>query len=778
MGKAPSLRPKRITISQTATAPSPHVIDAQKLLQPWIAVEGEGVIRSQPITPRTPRQLVLQRMEQPTVERETISDTLLALTTIIWHPVKWYRHLKKIRPVNTPTARQQPVNTRHASFFRLHTFRLPVFHVQTPRPFSPLGKTIASFALVSVVLVVPLQSLSSLSLFHTKQTLDQQLAELQTALKEGASPAQLTPSLFELMRTFQQAEEQLGVGEDILKLAAFAPIPLGKLQSNAALFEAGLAVSHVVTRLEKTLAQLPKNASTADKARELLETARALEPNLADIKTSLTHIDQTDVPTEARTRLPAIIALVTAVHRDVQTIGNTTEALLALLGTNRPARFLVLFQNDDELRPTGGFIGSFGILDIADGSIKKFEIPPSGAYAVQGQLTAYLRAPEPLHTINTRFEFQDSNWFPDFPASAETAMRLYELAHGATVDGVIAINTKMLEGLLDIMGPMISVRDQSTIARDTVVAQIYADIQKNKAAGVAPKQLIATLGPHLVQELTNAAPAEIIQLVHLFNTARNRKDILVYAKDEPAEKELHALAWDGAIDQNHRQDYLMAIHTNIGGGKTDALMQQKIVERIEIQADGYARKQVTIARTHTGEPGVHPTNRDYLRVYVPRGSTLIAASGFEQPPETVFHAPETWYDEHPLLAEESRATYDAKSGVKMYREFEKTVFAGWVLTAPGETSTIQLDYLLSKRVFEPATFARRFLTQRPSFSFEMHTIKQPGAQNTELITSLYLPPDWEPIWLTSDKLELGKNVIVRRAMLDEDQFVGLVAAHK
>ena len=728
-------------------------------------------MRAQPAISRTPRQLVLRRMEQPATERETIGDTLLAIATIIWHPITWHRHLKEIRPVKET----RPVST---SAFHLPTFRLPAFRVPTPRPFSPLGKMIASFALVSVVLVVPLQSLSSLSLFRTKQTLDKQLADLQTALKAGASPSALTPSLFELMRTFQQAEEQLGVGEDILKLAAFAPIPLGKLQSNAALFEAGLAVSHVVTRLEKTLAQLPKNASTADKARELLETVRALEPNLADIKTSLAHIDTNDVPAEARTRLPAIIALVTAVHRDMQTIGNTTEALLALLGTNRPARFLVLFQNDEELRPTGGFIGSFGILDIANGSIKKFEVPSTGAYAVQGQLTAYLRAPEPLHTINTRFEFQDANWFPDFPASAETVMRLYELAHGATVDGVIAVNTQILEGLLDILGPQIRTRDQSIIADDTVVAQIYADIQKNKAAGIAPKQLIAALGPHLIQQLTNAAPTEIIQLVQLFNTARNRKDILVYAKDESAEKELRALAWDGAIDQDRRQDYLMAVHTNIGGGKTDALMQQKIVERIDIQADGYARKQVTITRTHTGEPGTHPTNRDYLRVYVPKGSALVSASDFEQPPETVFHAPETWYDEHPLLAAESNATYDAKSGVKIYSEFEKTVFAGWVLTAAGETSTIQLDYLLPKRVFEPATFARRFMAQRPSFSFEMHTVKQPGAHNTELITSLYLPPGWEPIWLTSDKLELGKDVIVRRTALDEDQFIGLVAAHK
>lgn len=626
--------------------------------------------------------------------------------------------------------------------------------------------------------MLPLQSLSSLSLFTTKETLDQQLAELQTALTEGAAPSTLTPSLFQLIGTLHDAQQQLGAGEGLLKLAAFAPIPLGKLQSNAALFEAALAVSSAVTAINNTLTTLPKDASTADKTRALLETVRATEPTIGDVKTSLAHINPNDVPDEAREHLPSIINLVAAVERDLKTVSGVTEALLALLGADHPARFLVLFQNDEELRATGGFIGSFGILDIADGSIKKFEISPSGSYALQGQLTAYLRAPEALQTINPRFEFQDANWFPDFPASAETIMRLYELSHGATVDGVIATNTALLTGFLDILGPLISTRDAAIIAGDTVIANIYQDIQTNKGSGVPPKQLIATLGPYLAGQVSTLTPQQLVQLVQLFNTARNQKDILVYAKDPGVTSALHTLAWDGAITNTEDNDYLLVLHSNIGGGKTDARMEQKIIERIEVQPDGYVRKQVTITRTHTGVPDITPPNRDYLRVYVPEGSALVAANGFTPPPESVFHAPETWYDEHPLLDAEKRGTYDAKSGVKMYNEFGKTVYAGWVLTTPEETSTIQLDYLLPKRLFDTGMVrGAGLLRKQPSFSFSAATIKQPGMRNTELVTSIHLPDGWEPVWLTDTNLELGRGVIAHRTNFTEDQFIGLVATH-
>lgn len=761
---------KEIPVIFDTTRVSSFVIDARKLLQPWITVH--GVRPPVPaIIPRAPQTITLRETTSQPEEHGEWGEILFAL---ISHPVRWYRSLHAARPETPPSPPRTPWR---APSFRLPEITIPEIRIRRFRP-SGTQKAIASFALAAFALVTPLQSVPSFSLFKTKKTVEQQIAEIQTQLRAGVSPGAITPSLFELMSTFQDVEKQLGVGNEIIKLAVFAPIPLGKLQSNAALFEAGLAVSNAVTTLRETLASLPKDASTADKAKKFLSTAESIEPNLEQVEKSLARLRLEDLPEEARAHLPAIQKLIAVVHRDLITITKTTEGLLALLGSKQPTRFLVLLQNDEELRATGGFIGSFGLLDVENGAIKKFEVPRTGSYAVQGQLTAYLRAPEPLHTVNTRFEFQDSNWFPDFPASAETAMRLYELSHGATVDGVIAVNTAVLEGLLEVLGPVNTVR-AINLGRDNVISEIYADIQKNKAAGLPPKQLISALAPALTETLGTLTPEQTLGLVQLFNTARNQKDILVYAHDAATQQQLRALAWDGAVPAlQEGEDYLQVIHSNIGGGKTDALMQQKIIQRVDIQSDGYVKKQLTITRTHTGAPGASAVNRDYLRVYVPEGSTLIAASGFSQPPETIFHAPETWYDEHPLVqASEATATFDERTGVKIYQEFGKTVFGNWVLTAPGETSTIHLDYLLPKRLFEPAAFRRGILKKRPSCSYQMIAAKQPGDRETELITTITLPKNWEPVWMTDPSMEIGKELVVHHTLFDTDKLVGLVAAH-
>jgi len=243
--------------------------------------------------------------------------------------------------------------------------------------------------------------------------------------------------------------------------------------------------------------------------------------------------------------------------------------------------------------------------------------------------------------------------------------------------------------------------------------------------------------------------------------------------------QLQSLAWDGAIPPTTAYDFLNVVHTNIGGGKTDALMEQRILQRVEIQPDGKVTKQLTIARAHTGSPTNSSRNRDYLRIYVPEGTVLRRAAGFSQPPERSFTAPESWYDEHPVLsAIEKTASYDSDSGVKTYQAFGKTVFANWVLTKPGETSIIELEYELPGTLFDSSTFKKGILKRQPSFTYSLQAIKQPGSRNSEILTSINLPPNWEPIWLTGEEMELGPDVVIHRTLLDSDKLIGLVAAHE
>ncbi len=758
---------KRISIAKKPTSPSSYIVDLREAVDPWLGLEGN---KPKPIkqTPASPRPLMLA-FDKQKQKKSQDPEAFFLIFSILAHPIRWYKHIKSVR--------HHYVSPRESLRLKIGgtTPNLERLHLQwKPRDaFSkPVRRKILTFGIAAGLLVLPVQSLQSVSLFKTKKQLDDRVASIATALEQGAQPNELAPSLFELIDILATADTQLGDADSLVRMAAFAPIPLGSLQKNAALLEAGTAVSTALKAMMGALQSVSDDAPLAAKVAALVSAIKEVQPQLEQANKSIQSLKAESLPADLAPHLQSIQKHVTSVSTDIKTVAQTSDALLALLGTEYSMRYLVLFQNPNELRATGGFIGSYGLLDIDKGTVKSFEIPKEGSYATQGQLTAYLRSPEPMHTINPRWEFQDSNWFPDFPTSAQTAMRLYELSHGATVDGVIAINSGVLEGFLDIFGSIQT--DEGTYTSENALQKIREDIDKRQQEGLSPKQSIATLAPHITEALGTLTPGQSISLLQLLNNARNSKDVMVYSTQDRTQQALTNLLWDGSVPQNN-SDYLMVVHTNIGGDKTDAHMQQRILQHIDIAENGTATKTVTIARTHTG---AESNNRDYLRVLVPQGSTLLAATGFDQPDEQAFSAPESWYDQHPTLAAiESTTVFDHKNGVKVYEAFSKTVFANWVLTKPGHTSIIELKYQLPYQYFDP-TQKRNPLKGSPSFTYSFEGSKQSGTRDTELLTSIDLPDKWEPVWLTDERMELGPGVVIHRSTFDRDTLFGIVAKKK
>ena len=133
-----------------------------------------------------------------------------------------------------------------------------------------------------------------------------------------------------------------------------------------------------------------------------------------------------------------------------------------LLAADRPRTYLILFQNEDELRATGGFLSAAGRMTIDAGKIISLTVEDS--YAVDDFTTPYPDAPAPLRDYMgiDLWVFRDSNWSPDFPVAARQAISLYTQTRGGTIDGVIALNQRVVEALVDGLGPLVI--DGQTIA--------------------------------------------------------------------------------------------------------------------------------------------------------------------------------------------------------------------------------------------------------------------------------------------------------------------------
>ncbi len=478
---------------------------------------------------------------------------------------------------------------------------------------------------------------------------------------------------------------------------------------------------------------------------------RAL-PHLTSAEKSLMAVRPETVPagyrpllTEAQDRVPSLAAYLAK--------ADTLSAVLpAILGADMRQRYLVIFQNDAELRATGGFMGSFALVDVDRGKVVNVEIPGGGTYDLKGQLTLKIASPQPLHLINPHWQFQDTNWSPDFPTAAQTITKFYGKAGGPTVDGVIALNTPVVEKLLDIIGPVEMPEYGKTIDSRNFFfeTQKAVEVEYDKESNT-PKQFIADLAPKILGKIMTAERGDWLKIAQMLDGALTDRQAQVWFRDTSAETAMRQLGWDGSIVPPAGGDFLAVVHTNIAGQKTDRVITDEINHEAKVLADGSAIVTLTVTRRHNGVPGALFTgvrNVDYLRVYVPKGSVLIDASGFEQPDPKLFKIPEAGYVSDPdLVAPEDSLTVDRASGTTTSEDLGLTVFGNWLQTDPGRTSVATFVYRLppgTVAVSEPVTdglegLVNKVMHENRAIRYALTVHKQAGADRTAFTSSLDMP---------------------------------------
>jgi hypothetical protein len=371
----------------------------------------------------------------------------------------------------------------------------------------------------------------------------------------------------------------------------------------------------------------------------------------------------------------------------------------AFLG-QQDSRYLVVFQNENEIRPTGGFMGSFAVLTLKDGAWS-IEMPSQGSYALQGWLTTAVRAPRPLSLINPRFEFQDVNWFPDFPTTAKKIMSFYEDGGGSSVDGVIAVNSSFLNDVLALAGPL-DVKEISPVAlkNGTVVEALEKAIARDRAT-TAPKAVMGGLLDALATRFQSGAVAPIAA-ARLAAIGLSEKKIQLYFRDDSNQSAAARLGFDGGIPRSGDTDFFMLVSANVAGGKTDGSIHDVVGYKVSVGENGEMVAHVTLTRTHEGLRGDvlrGGRNVSYVRLYAPLGSEFLGANGFSKAPSWRFENPEsTLVPDEDVRASELTEKIDTNSGTIIATESGKQVFGNWFILDPGEVKTVQLRYLLPSRI--------------------------------------------------------------------------------
>ena len=509
-------------------------------------------------------------------------------------------------------------------------------------------------------------------------------------------------------------------------------------------------------------------------AKDPLVTAR-LSLEEATAKLALVNIG--DIPEDKQSKFLTVretLPILTDILRGFEKNDTLIEELL---GGNGPRTYLFLLQNNHELRATGGFIGSYALIDVNQGVIRRFFV--DGIFNPDGQLKENIVPPKPIQKISAGWSLHDSNWSPDFPTAAEKAIFFYEKTGGPTVDGVITLTPTVMQKLLAVIGPIELPQYGVTVDADNFIPVIQEQVEvKYDKELNEPKKILVDLSRELISRvfaLQDRATSR--RIAEALMAGLNEKHVLMYMRHEPTQHLIDEVGWSGRVLPTGK-DYLSVIHSNINGYKTDGVIDETIRHRAEIATDGSIIDTVTITRTHRGGDTPYDwwnrVNADYLRVYVPKGSELLSTSGTtrEFPPEPLDYDRLGFRRDADVVEAEARERIDEKSGVRISEDVGKTVFGAWVYVSPKESVTVEYRYRL------PFSIDMTALATGDPQSYSVLYQKQSGSPGSTLLSSLSFPEDVPLIWQTEPNLVPYGREWRRETTLTTDVFQGVVFGQK
>ena len=339
---------------------------------------------------------------------------------------------------------------------------------------------------------------------------------------------------------------------------------------------------------------------------------------------------------------------------------------------NQERTFLALFQNNMEIRPGGGFIGSFGILKVKNGQVSDMQIHDTGNF--DGRVPNIVPAPYPMWEmlrIKT-MQFRDSNFSPDFPTNAKKAEEFYYLGQGQEkFDGVVGVTTNVLISFLKATGPVEIPGYPGTYGDENAVLTLEYQVEKAfDEQGIARgdrKNVMNELGKVILQKISTLSLPQKIEFAKIIFEDLNKKDIQLYFKDPALQAQVENNGWSGEVDSVWKKDYLMTADANLGSYKSDYYVKRSLDYSVDLSGE-VPKAVLKITYNHTAKQKDWMTNNytDFLRVYVPDGSWLDDSKNFDNP--------------------------------KFGKEFNKTYFGAIARVPIGTSKIVELEYTLPKEI--------------------------------------------------------------------------------
>ncbi len=587
---------------------------------------------------------------------------------------------------------------------------------------------------------------------QSKNQIYAQLEEARTALRnlDPAGAREPLATIDEEIKLVQTEANKYGV----LNLTKLWNLISDKFNGAATILQHLAGLSTTAIHINDDIAFLKENTANlmvSKRGHELIDRLTQFQSKLQQLTSYIDQIESENKGLDPKTQA-ALGNLRAEIYRNNEAL----DPLIKMLGSDEPHHLLVLFQNPTELRPAGGFIGSYAHIEIQNGNINNIEI--RDIYDPDGQLDQKVIPPEELQIITKDWEARDANWFFDYPTSAKKVIsflnnsKIYQERKVVFTDAV-AVNTNVLKDLVALVGPIELPEYKRTITGENFLSEVQYEVEAGADKKVnQPKKILKVLAPMIIERLTTLDTAGKKRLALLLQQHLIERDIMLYFEDKRLEKYVRSQGIAGDILPASKQavgEYLAVVNANLAGGKSDAFVGQQIDFKSLISDDGQIANTLTVIRTHTGkkekEWWYRATNKNYMQVYTPLGTKLIAATGRSKWTDVPKRDYRGYAADDEVTAIESTRRYLSSVGIDRQIVSEKTVFAAWVNTLAGSSSKYVLEYKNPRRMDLNSVIPYEFV-------FE----KQSGA-STSLSISISAPPKYKWKEVNSGVIEYATN---------------------
>lgn len=583
------------------------------------------------------------------------------------------------------------------------------------------------------------------------RALEQDAREIRQAAAIG-SPleriAALRPALAQARGDAAALRAEAGFALPLARHLGWAPVYGADLAAAAPLLDAAADLTVAADEALQALAPIAAARAPAEPLGVALATHLAAErPRLeaasqalgrASANLSGLRLDQLS-PT-LREQLTPLMALLGPARDGL----DLALALPDLLGASGQRRYLLIAQNPDELRPTGGLITAAGTLTVERGRLVGFAIGDSSAVDDLAN-HPYPDPPAPIarYLGVDLWVFRDSNWSPDFPTAARKAAAFYQLGRGGEIDGVLAVTPAALRTLLAATGPIQVAGAREPITADTIIPYMRNSLLFAASGGGgaqaqpwwrARKDFLAPLAQAIIARLS-AEPASL-SMPAILDAARRMlddRDLQISLNNPAAAALLARRGWDGALRPGSA-DFLMLVSANLGYNKVTPNVAVAAAYTVDLSDPAAPLAELTVLHTHrlagpaacdqrSGFDDIIRIQRyeemmsgcewDYLRAVVPGDSELIAGFGPPVPPEWLLTGAEV--DQAAELSAGDAGTAE---------------IGALVVVPPGEKRRTFFRYRL------PAAVLYR---DARGYHYRLRLQRQPGAAAVPLDVTLRLP---------------------------------------